>query len=132
MNQGDALSPLIFNFGLEYAIRGVHAHHERLILNDTHQLVVNADNIIVLGGNVHTFYKLKHKALVVASETCSNKLREEHRLRVFENRLLWKTFEPERKAVTGKWRRVHKEELNDLHSDDQMREMIGACSTYLG
>ena len=61
------------------------------------------------------------EALVVASETgCetgSNKLREEHRLRVFENRLLWKIFEPKRKEVTGKWRRLHKEELNDLYSD---------------
>ena len=51
---------------------------------------------------------------------------------MFENRLLWKIFEPKRKEVTGKWRRLHKEELNDLYSDDQMKEIIGACSTYGG
>jgi hypothetical protein len=74
--------------------------------------------------------KKNAEALVVDSETGSNKLREEHRLGLFENRLLWKIFDPKTKAVTGKWTRLHKEELNDMHSDDQMKEMIGASSTY--
>jgi hypothetical protein len=51
------------NFALESAIRGVHANQERLILNGTHQLVVNADNVNVLGGNVHTLYKEKTQKL---------------------------------------------------------------------
>jgi hypothetical protein len=49
-------------------------------------------------------------------ETWSLKLREEHRLRVFENRVLRRIFGPKRDEVTGKWRRLHKEELNDLYS----------------
>jgi hypothetical protein len=47
-------------------------------------------------------------------ETWSHKLREEHRLRVFENRVLRKIFGPKRDEVTGEWRRLHNEELNDL------------------
>jgi hypothetical protein len=41
-------------------------------------------------------------------------LREERRLRVFENRVLGKVFGPKRDEVTGEWRKVHNEELNDL------------------
>ena len=43
-------------------------------------------------------------------------LREERRLRVFENRVLRKVFGPKRDEVTGEWRELHNEELNDLYS----------------
>jgi len=43
-------------------------------------------------------------------------LREERRLRVFENRVLRRIFGPKRDEVTGEWRKLHNEELNDLHS----------------
>jgi hypothetical protein len=43
-------------------------------------------------------------------------LREEHRLRVFENRVLRRIFGPKRDEATGEWRRLHNEELNDLYS----------------
>jgi len=49
-------------------------------------------------------------------ETWSLTLREERRLRVFENRVLRKVFGPKRDEVTGEWRRLHNEELNDLYS----------------
>jgi len=42
-------------------------------------------------------------------------LREERRLRVFENRVLRKVFGPKRDEVTGEWRKLHNEELNDLY-----------------
>jgi hypothetical protein len=42
------------------------------------------------------------------------KLREENRLRVFENRVLRGIFGPKRDGVTAEWRRLHNEELNDL------------------
>ena len=48
-------------------------------------------------------------------ETWSLTLREERRLRVFENRVLRKVFGPKREEVTGEWRRLHNEELNDLY-----------------
>jgi hypothetical protein len=43
-------------------------------------------------------------------------LREERRLRVFENRVLRKVFGPKRDEVTGEWRKLHNEEMNDLYS----------------
>jgi hypothetical protein len=48
-------------------------------------------------------------------------LREEHRLRVFENRVLRRIFGPKRDEVTGEWRRLHNEELNDLYSSPNIR-----------
>jgi hypothetical protein len=43
-------------------------------------------------------------------------LKEEHRLRVFENRVLRRIFGPKRDEVTGGWRKLHHEELNNLYS----------------
>jgi len=43
-------------------------------------------------------------------------LREECRLRVFEDRVLRGIFGPKRDEVTGEWRKLHNEELNDLYS----------------
>jgi hypothetical protein len=43
-------------------------------------------------------------------------LREERRLRVFENRVLRRLFGPKRDEVTGEWRKLHTEELSDLYS----------------
>ena len=48
-------------------------------------------------------------------ETWSLTLREEHRLRVFENRVLRRIFGPKRDGVTEEWRKLHNEELNDLY-----------------
>jgi hypothetical protein len=42
-------------------------------------------------------------------------LREEHRLRVFKNRVLRKIFGPKRDAITREWRRLHNEERTDLY-----------------
>jgi hypothetical protein len=49
-------------------------------------------------------------------ETWSLTLREEHSLRLFENRVLRRIFGPKRDGVTGEWRRLHNEEINDLYS----------------
>jgi len=48
-------------------------------------------------------------------DTWSLTLREEHRLRVFENRVLREIFGAKREWVTGEWKRLHNEELNDLY-----------------
>jgi hypothetical protein len=49
-------------------------------------------------------------------ETWSITLREERRLRVFENKVFRSVFGPKRDDVTVEWRKLHNEELNDLHS----------------
>jgi len=49
-------------------------------------------------------------------ETWSLTLREECRLRVFENRVLRRVFGSKRYEVTGEWRKLHNEELRDLYS----------------
>jgi hypothetical protein len=47
-------------------------------------------------------------------ETWSLTLREERRLRVFENRVLGRIFGPKMDEVKGEWRKLHNEELNDM------------------
>jgi len=54
--------------------------------------------------------------ILYGCETWSLTLREERKLRVFENMVLRRIFGPRRDEVTGKWRRMHNEELNDLYS----------------
>jgi len=67
LKQGDALSPLPFNFALEYAIRRVQVNQDGLTLNGTHQLPAYADDVNILGGSVHTV-KENEEALVVSTK----------------------------------------------------------------
>ena len=71
-------------------------------------------------------------------ETWSLTLREERKLRVSDNMVLRRIFGPRRDEVTGEWRRMHNEELNDLYSspnicaDDRIEknEIGWACGAY--
>jgi len=51
-------------------------------------------------------------------------LREERKLRVFENMVLRRIFGPRRDKVTGEWRRLHNKELNDLYSSPSIMQVI--------
>ena len=62
LKQGDALSPLLFNFVLEYAIRSVQVNQDGLKLNGTHQY----NDVNILGGSIHTL-KENAEALVAAT-----------------------------------------------------------------
>jgi hypothetical protein len=73
-------------------------------------------------------------------ETWSLALKDEHRLRVFENRVLRRIHGPKRDEVTGGWRKLRNEELHDLYSLPRIirnyqveeNDKGGACSTNAG
>jgi hypothetical protein len=58
-------------------------------------------------------------------ETWSLSVREEHKLRVFENRVL-RIFGPKRDRVTGGWRKLYKEELHNLYSSPSIIRIINS------
>jgi len=66
LKQGDAISPLFFNFALEYAIRRVQVNQDGLKLNGTHQLLAYADDVNILGGGI-LMLKVNAGALVAAA-----------------------------------------------------------------
>jgi hypothetical protein len=57
LKEGDALSPLLINFALEYAIRKVQKKQVGLKLNGTHQLLVYTDDVNLLGDNIDIIKK---------------------------------------------------------------------------
>jgi hypothetical protein len=72
-------------------------------------------------------------------ETWSLTVREEHKLRVFENSVLRRMFGPKRDGVTGGWRKLHNEELHNLYSSSSIIRIIksrrmrgGTCGTNWG
>jgi len=61
LKQSDALSPLFFNSSLVYAIRRVQVNKDDLKLNGSRQLLVYADDVDILGGNVHSINKMQER-----------------------------------------------------------------------
>jgi hypothetical protein len=70
------------------------------------------------------FTKLILPLVLYGCKTWSLTLKEEHRLRVFENRVLRRIFGPRRDEATGDWRKLHNEELHNLYSSPNLIRMI--------
>ena len=68
LKQEDPLSPLLFNFALEYAIRRVQVNQDGLKLNGTHQLLAYADDVNILGGSVDTVKKNAETVVAATKE----------------------------------------------------------------
>jgi hypothetical protein len=66
--------------------------------------------------NIRIYKTIILPVVLYGCETWSLTLREEHRLRVFENSVLRRIFGPKRDEVTGDWRKLHNEELHNLYS----------------
>jgi hypothetical protein len=82
--QGDVLSPLLFNFTLEYTIRRVQANQQGLKLNRTHQLLVYAGDTNILGGRVHTIRK-NTETFLITSVDWINLAQDRNRWRALVN-----------------------------------------------
>jgi hypothetical protein len=67
LKQECASSPLLFNFALEYANKRIQVYQDGLKLNGTHQILVYAGDVNILGGSIHTIKK-NTGAFTVASE----------------------------------------------------------------
>jgi hypothetical protein len=75
-------------------------------------------------GSVKIYRNIIFPAVVYGCKTWSLTLREERRLRAFENRLLRRIFWPKRDKVTGEWREPHNEEPRDLYCSPSIVRMI--------
>jgi hypothetical protein len=74
--------------------------------------------------NIRIYKTILLSAVLYGCETWSLSLREEHRLRVFENRVPRRIFGPKRDEVTGEWRKLHNEELSELYSSSSVIRII--------
>ena len=91
-----------------------------ILFSDTGNVYPN----IALFRNMYRCSYIILPAALYGCETWSVTLREEHRLRVFENRVLRKIFGPKREKVTGGWRKIHIEALHYLYSSTNIIRMI--------
>jgi hypothetical protein len=75
-----------------------------------------SSRLLSRNGKVKTYKTIILPVVLYGCETWSLTLREGHRLRMFENRVLRRIFGPKRNEVTGKWRKLRNGELHNLHS----------------
>ena len=85
---------------------------------------VLSSSLISKNINIKIYRTIILRVVLCGCETWSLTLREERRLWVFENRVLRGIFGPKRDEVTGEWRKLHNEELNDLFCSPNIVRVI--------
>jgi hypothetical protein len=76
---------------------------------------INCSRCLLFAEDIKILYKTMILTVVLFEyETWSLTLKEEHRLKVFESRVLWRIFGPKRHEVTGGWRKLHNEEFHNF------------------
>jgi hypothetical protein len=73
---------------------------------------------------IKIYYRTIILTVFYGCETWSLTLREKRRLVVLENMVLWRVFGPKTDEVTGEWRKLHNEDLNDLYSLPNIVRMV--------
>jgi hypothetical protein len=98
----------------------------KIIYKGSYVITITFDVICMLSKNMNI--KINRTIIIpvilYGCEILSLTLREERRLRVFENRVLRRVFGPKRCEVTGEWRKLHNEELNDLYCSSNIVRVI--------
>jgi hypothetical protein len=135
-NQDIKIANRLFGNVSQFKYLGMTVKNKNLIQEDTkrrlnsgnacYHSVQNLLSSRLLSKNVKIIiYKTIILPMVLyGCETWSLTLREEHRLGVFENRVLRRIFGPKRDEVTSEWRKLHNEELRDLYSSPSIIRII--------
>jgi len=92
--------------------------------NACYYSVQNLLSSSLLSKNLKIYRTIILPIVLYGCKTWSLTLREEHGLRVFENRVLRRVFGPKRDEVTGDWRNLHNEELSNLYSLPNIVQVI--------
>ena len=91
------------------------------VINETS---IASSNLLSKSLKIKIYRTIILPVVLYGCETWSLTLREERKLRVFENRVLRKIFGPKRDEVTGEWRKLHNKELNNLYSSPNIVRVI--------
>jgi hypothetical protein len=78
----------------------------------------------IIRSEVRIYTTIILPVVLYGRETWYLTVREKHKLRVFENRVLRRIFGPKRDVVTGGWRKLHNEELHNLYSSPSIIRII--------